>query len=377
MAKRAANNMGTVRERSDGRWEGRYTAPDGKQHSVYARGQAECIKALKAAMSDVDNGHWLEPSKITVSEWLDIWLKDYQTHTSKRTINKYKSIVKRFDESLGRIKVTNLSVVHVRRMVSNMQKDGLESSTVQMYMRVFKTAMNSAIEANIIKENPVSRMKLPKAQPRKFCIVDREQIPSFIEASNKTRYGNELILMLMTGIRIGEVRGLRWSDIDFENATISIERQLQPKYKGFDCFTLPKYDEVRLLHVAPEVIALLKVQKKRQAEQRLANGGWIDDEITTDLVFRQINGKAHTRGTISRTVTDVGKTIGLPDLHPHDLRHSYAIAALRSGASVKTVQYNLGHKTAKMTLDVYAAYTEDTGKTDASKLSAYLQSISN
>ena len=94
MTKRSANNMGTVRERSDGRWEGRYTAPDGKQHSVYAKGQKECIKALKAAMSDVENGYWMEPSKMTVNEWLDIWLKDYQGDNSELTVLKYKSIAK-------------------------------------------------------------------------------------------------------------------------------------------------------------------------------------------------------------------------------------------------------------------------------------------
>ena len=136
-------------------------------------------------------------------------------------------------------------------------------------------------------------------------------------------------------------------------------------------------DEVRLLHIPREVVDILQAQKRRQAEQRLASGKWTDDDISTDLVFRQRNGKPHTRGTVSRAVTAVGKAIGKPDLHPHDLRHSYAIAALRSGANVKTVQYNMGHKTAKMTLDIYAAYTEDTGKEDATKLSAYLQSISN
>lgn len=378
MPKRAANNMGTVRQRSDGRWEGRYTAPDGKQHSVYAKGQDECIKALKAAMRDVDMGVWQEPSKMTMEQWFETWLKDYQSHTSKRTVIKYHSIVKQFNKSIRTVKVVKLSPLHVRRMVSQMQEDDLTAATIQMYMRVFKTAMNCAIEAGIIKENPAAKMKLPKPQPRKFCIVDREQIPAFIESAKQKRYGNELILMLLTGLRVGELRGLRWSDIDFEAATMNIQRQLQPIHKGMERFTLPKYDEVRLLHVAPQVVALLREQKKKQAEQRLAKGGdWIEDDISTDLVFRQASGKAHTRGTISRTVTAVGKDINLPDLHPHDLRHSYAIAALRSGANVKTVQYNLGHKTAKMTLDVYAAYTEDTGKTDAAKLSTYLQNLSN
>lgn len=119
----------------------------------------------------------------------------------------------------------------------------------------------------------------------------------------------------------------------------------------------------------------LRAQRRKQAAQRLKSGIWIDNEITTDLVFRQTNGKAHTRGTISRTLSKVGSAIGKPDLHPHDLRHSYAIAALRSGASVKTVQHNLGHKSSEMTLDVYAAYTEDAGKTDAVKLSNYLTEI--
>jgi integrase len=329
-------------------------------------------------MHDVDMGVWREPTKMTMEQWLEIWLKDYQSHTSKRTVNKYKSIVKQFNKSVRMVKVVKLSPLHVRRMVSKMQEDDLTAATIQMYMRVFKTALNCAIEAGLIKENPAQKMKLPKSQPRKFCIVDREQIPAFIKAANQTRYGNELILMLLTGLRIGELRGLRWSDIDLEASTIDIQRQLQPTHKSMERFTLPKYDEVRLLHVAPQVVILLREQKKKQAEQRLAKGGdWIEDDISKDLVFRQTSGKAHTRGTISRTVTTVGKAIGLPDLHPHDLRHSYAIAALRSGANIKSVQYNLGHKTAKMTLDVYAAYTEDTGKTDAAKLSTYLQNLSN
>lgn len=374
---RAANNMGSIRERPDGRWEGRYTAPDGKQHSVYARGQKECVAALKAAMSDIDNGHWIEPSRMTVSQWMEIWLKDYQAHTSARTVNKYRSISKHFTKNIGGVKLTRLKPMHVRRVVTVMKDDGLTAATIQMYMRVFKTAMNCAIEAEIMKSNPADKVKLPTPQPRKFIVVDRAEIPLFMREAVRAHYGNELKIMLLTGLRVGELRGLKWSDIDFKAKTMYVQRQLQPAHKEFDRFTLPKYDEVRLLHIPQEVVDILQAQKRRQAEQRLASGNWTDDDISTDLVFRQRNGKPHTRGTVSRAVAAVGKAIGKPDLHPHDLRHSYAIAALRSGANVKTVQYNMGHKTAKMTLDIYAAYTEDTGKEDAAKLSTYLQNISN
>lgn len=374
MAKRAANNMGTVRQRSDGRWEGRYTASDGKQHSVYALTQPACTAALRAAMNEVDNGTWREPSKLTLSQWLDIWLSDYQTNTSERTSNKYKSIVKHFKQSIGSVKVSKLSPLHVRRMVKAMEDDGLKVSTIDNYVRIFRTALNRAIEAGIIKDNPAEKVKLPKPVNRKFVIIDRQEIPLFLNAVKATPYENEFAVMLLTGMRIGEIRGLRWSDIDFKNGTIYIQRQLQPKTKALQRFTLPKYQEVRKIHAPQEVMSALKDQRRKQAEQRLAAGeNWYEDDITTDLVFRKPNGKPHARGSIGRPLKKVGEAIGKPGLRPHDLRHSYAVAALRSGASIKSVQHNLGHKTAKMTVDRYARYTEDTGKTDAAKLSNYLK----
>ena len=98
--------------------------------------------------------------------------------------------------------------------------------------------------------------------------------------------------------------------------------------------------------------------------------------MSRDLVFRQRNGKPHLYRTIYLTVKAVGAEIGQPDLSPHDLRHSYAVAALRSGADIKTVQHNLGHKNAQITLDTYAAYTEDAGIASAEKLSDYLKNAS-
>lgn len=374
MPKRSANNMGTVRKRPDGRWEGRYTGSDGKQHSVYAMTQKDCISALQTSLGEVNNGSWREPSKLTVAEWLDIWLKDYQTETSERTINKYRSIVKHFNKSIGTIKLTKLASIHVRRMVKDMENDGLKASSIDNYCRIFRTAMNRAVEARIIKENPADNVKLPKPTNRHFVIIDREEIPLFLNEIKKTPYENEYAVMLLTGIRIGEVRGLKWSDINFKAGTVYIQRQLQPKNKNLQRFTLPKYKEIRLLHVAPEVIDVLKDQRRKQAEQRLAAGDkWYEDDITTDLVFRKPNGKPHARGSLDRPLKKVGEAIDKPDLHPHDLRHSYAVAALRSGASIKSVQYNMGHKSSHMTVDIYARYTEDAGKTDALKLSNYLK----
>lgn len=373
MAKRAANNMGTVRERPDGRWEGRYTAPDGKQHSVYAKGQKECIKALKAAMSDVENGCWIEPSKITVSEWLDIWVSDYQGDNSELTVLKYKSISKNnFKPIIGDIKLLKLSPVHIRRFLSAMKAKDLSQITISNYLRILKTALNAAVEAKLIKENPASNITVSRGKVKAFHVVDKDLFPAFVAAANRTKYGNELTFMLYTGLRIGELRGLKWPDADLAKETLSVKRQLHPKSQTTKRLTAPKYEEERTIYLPKAAVSVLKAQRIKQNEQRLSAGAdWQEDEISHDLIFRMENGKHHGEKTIADAVKYVGTAIGIPELHPHDLRHSYAVAALRSGTDIKTVQHNLGHKTASMTLDVYIKYTEDAGKESAQKLSDY------
>lgn len=372
---RANNGMGSIRQRPDGRWEARYTTPDGRQRSVYAKTEKEVTAKLRGQLHDLDSGAWREPSKMTVGEWLDIWLEDYQDDNTERTVLKYKSIINHnFKPVLGDFKISKLSQIHIRRMLSNMKERGLSQITISNYYRILRSALKRATESKLIKDNPAQTIIVSRGKAKKFDFIDKEQFPAFIEAASHTKYENELVFMLYTGLRIGELRGLRWSDVDFEKGTISIERQLHPKSHSIERITAPKYLEDRIIHVPKEAIDVLNAQRRKQVEQRLAAGTeWQDDEISHDLVFRQKDGKAHGERTIFTAVKRAGNEIGIPDLHPHDLRHSYAIAALRSGADVKTVQHNMGHKKASMTLDVYMAYTEDAGKDSAVKLSKYLQ----
>lgn len=370
---RASSGMGSIRQRADGRWEARCTTPDKHQRSVYGKTEKEVTAKLRTALHELDTGIWRDPSKVTVKEWLNIWLTDYQTHNSERTVLKYKCIVdKHFIPQLGKLKLSKVLPVHIMHVITKLNAT-LAPVTTKNYIRILGAAFQCAIEAGLIRSNPVDNAKLPRIPPTNLNIIDRADIPAFMDAARTTLYPNELIFMLLTGLRIGEIRGLRWDDCDLDAATVDIQRQLHPNHHDLSRFTPPKYGEARKFHIAPEAVAILRDQRRRQAEQRIASGQWEDDEITRDLVFRMANGNAHTDSSVYDAVKTVGKIIGQPNLHPHDLRHSYAIAALRSGADIKTVQHNLGHKTAEMTLNVYAAYTEDAGKTGAEKLSEYLK----
>ena len=371
---RANNGMGSIRQRSDGRWEARYTAPNGQQKSIYAATEAEVTKKLRGALHEIDSGAWREPSKMTMSEWLEIWLSDYQSHTTGRTVETYRCIVrKHFNPTFGTVKVGKLTQMHVRRMVADLQRDGRSASTIRHSCAILGGAMKCAVEAGLTKANPVEGIKLPRKAKTTFEVVDREQIPAFVEAAENTQYPNELLFMLYTGVRVGEARGLKWDDVDMDAGTAHIQRQLNAVTHG-DRFTPPKDGENREIHLPAEAVEVLKRQRKRQLEQRIAAGDkWVEDDVTRDLVFRQRNGKAHSELSIYKACKAAGREIGVPGLHPHDLRHSYAVAALRSGVDVKTVQHNLGHKSASITLDTYAAYTSDAGKEGAKKLSDYFK----
>ena len=368
---RAHNGMGSIRRRPDGRWEARYSTPDGRQRSVYARTEAEVTKKLRTALHDLDAGHWREPSKMRMSEWLDIWIDEYHAHSSDDTRRKYKSLSGKYIlPALGTLRVATVTPIHIRRFMTGLQKCGLSPVTVRNYIRILSACFRCAIDAGLIRDNPVEGIRLPRAKTKQFCVVDREDIPAFIAASYNTPYPMELQFLLMTGLRVGELRGLRWLDCDLDAGTISVERQLHAA--GDYNFSLPKYGEVRRIHLAAEAVDILRKQRKRQLEQRLEHR-WRDDDITRDLVFRKKDGSAHSNHSIYDAAKAAGAEIGMPDLHPHDLRHSYAVAALRSGVDVKTVQHNLGHASAAMTLDTYAAYTDDAGKAGAAKLSNYLR----
>lgn len=370
---RASSGMGSIRQRADGRWEARYTTPDKRQRSVYGKTEKEVTAKLRSKLHDLDTGIWRDPSNVTVKEWLNTWLTHYQTHNSERTVLKYRCIVeKHFIPQLGKLKLSKVLPVHIMHVITTLNAT-LAPVTTKNYIRILGAAFQCAIESGLIRSNPVDNAKLPRVPPTSFNVIDRTDIPAFMNAARETSYPNELIFMLLTGLRVGEVRGLQWDDCDLDASTVNIQRQLHPNYHNLTRFTPPKYGEARKFHIAPEAVTILRNQRRRQAEQRIASGQWEDDDITCNLVFRMANGKAHTDSSIYDAVKAVGKIIGQPKLHPHDLRHSYAIAALRSGADIKTVQHNLGHKTAEMTLNVYAAYTEDAGKTSAKKLSEYLK----
>lgn len=370
---RANNGMGSIRKRSDGRWEARYTTPDGRQRSIYAQTEKEVTAKLRTALHDLDTRAWREPSKLTVGKWLEIWQSDYCTHTTASTRATYERMCRvHFVPSIGYVKLAKLTSVHVRHALNDMQRAGKSAKTIYTARGILKAALNAAKLAGLITTNPVDGVPVARVQKPEMRIIDRPMFPAFIAAANQTQYPFALILLLQTGMRSGELRGLQWDDIDESNSVIHIRRQIHTLSKGQATIDAPKEGKGRDIIVGAEVLETIRAQRKRLAEMKLRSGGnWYNGEEVQQLVFRTPSGKQLHDRALLNAVYQVAGILNMPGLHTHDLRHSYAVAALRSGADVKTVQHNLGHATAAMTIDTYAAYTSDAGQIAAEKLSKY------
>ena len=183
-------------------------------------------------------------------------------------------------------------------------------------------------------------------------------------------------MTLFTGMREGEVLGLMWSCVDFEKGTILIDKQLQQEKKrgGQYVFAPLKNDKARTITPAPWVMDLLKHHRAQQAELRLRAGPMWED---SGIVFTNELGHHLARCTLVNAFKAVVTSIGRPDARFHDLRHSYAVAAIRSGDDIKTVQGNLGHATAAFTLDVYGHVTDQMKRESAARMESYIKDVLN
>lgn len=357
-----ANGTGSVRKRPDGRWEARFTAPDGRQRSLYARTKNSVIDALKREQAHMVLGTYVEPSKLTIADWAEMWLKDYTPHIRESSRKRYASVLKHhIIPALGGKKLSTLKRMQIQGYINGLK---YAPSTVGLNLAIIRAMLGAAVKMEIIPSNPASGITLPQRTETKMHIIDRDKFKAFFDEAEKHEEGNALKLLLLTGIRIGELCGLKWQDLD--GNVLTIQRQL-----GAGGISPTKSGKIRQIVLPEDVMHILTAQRRSQAETRLAMG-WKDTPLTKDLVFRKPDGTQYTAHMFDY-LWKIGRVIDIEGLHTHDLRHSYAVAALRAGIDIKTVQNNLGHASAAMTLDVYAKYTTDMGQTAAEKLSEYVK----
>lgn len=390
---RAANGIGTIRQKTVTRngkqytyWEGRCTVGydpltgKQKQRSITGKTQKEVRQAMSKIIAEVDENNYIEPSKQTLGEWLDIWLDTYVTVSVKPyTEDAYRGVCKNhIKPAIGKVKLSALSAPQIQQFYNKLVKqDGLSPKMVKNIHGVLHRALNQAAKIGSIRCNPSDVCDLPKVYQKEIIPLEQDDITAFLNAIKGDRYEYIYLVALFTGMRQGEILGLTWDCVDFAANTIYVNKQLQKSRKVGGTFQLvpTKNSQARLITVATSVMRALKRQKYKQIEmQLLAGPEW---ENTNNLVFTNEQGQHLVHVTIYKRFKQIVGSLGMEHVRFHDLRHSYAVAAIECGDDIKTVQSNLGHATAAFTLNIYAHTTQKMRQQSAERMENFIQHVSN
>ena len=387
MAGKSAAGSGSIRKKTITRngktytyWEARYTAGYDKgtgkqiQKSISGKTQKEVAKKLKEVTHQLDAGAYIAPSKMTVGLWLDIWTRDYLGGVKPSTAAVYAATIENhIKPALGAVPLKELAAHDIQGFYNHLTDSGLSPKTVKNVHGVLHEALQQAQQGKEIPFNPADAVKLPRVEKKELRPLDEQESAAFLRVIQGQRYEVPFTVTLFTGMRIGEIVGLTWDRVDFERGLITIDRQLQAKgTHGEYVFTSTKSGKGRTIAPASWGMRLLREHWKRQIALRLKAGPLWDD---TGYVFSNDVGGHLAFRTIDKDFKKAVAAIGRPDARFHDLRHSYAVAAIRSGDDIKTVQGNLGHATAAFTLDVYGHVTEQMKQDSAARMDSYISDV--
>lgn len=388
MARKAAAGSGTIRKKTINRngkeytyWEARYTSGydpgTGKQiqRSITGKTQKEVAKKLKEATTALDTGTYAAPSKMTVGQWLDIWTEEYLGGVKPRTVDNYKGVVKsRIKPGLGAVKLEALTPHTIQSYYNGLTKEGLAPKTVKNIHGILHKALQQAVSNSYIRTNPADSCILPRPVRKELKPLDEDMITAFLKAVQGHQFGELFTITLFTGMREGEALGLLWDCVDLDKGTITIDKQLQliRGSRGQYQMVPTKNSKGRTISIAPYVVTTLRQVKRKQLENRLRYGQCWED---SGFVFTDDLGHHLSASSVYKSFKRVMEDIGSPETRFHDLRHSYAVASIKSGDDIKTVQENLGHATAAFTLDVYGHVTEKMKQESAARMEQFIKAV--
>lgn len=351
-------NLGDgISQRKDGKYTARFTSINKKRIEKHFDKISEAKKWLLDAKYEDAHGNIGASSQITVDAWFQFWITNIKEKTTKyNTVRHYNDRYRcAIQDTIGNMVISDVKPMHCQNVL-NLMKDKYKSSTIQQ-TKVTMTAMFSyAVQNQIISSSPVTKsVVVPKSGEKKIRFLSLEEQCKFLEVAKGTKDYYQFLLILNTGLRTGEMMGLRWCDVDFKKRTINVNQTLvfhydcnefipgKPKSKS-SCRTIPMTD------IAYNI---LKIKHKEWQEKKIYNPQF------KDYVFLNKKGLPRSNLAYNCALRVLAKKAGIDSLSMHTLRHTFATRAIESGMQYKTLQIILGHSSLSMTMDIYAHITDD------------------
>lgn len=354
MANKRGNNEGTIYKRSDGTFRAQISL-DGHRMSHSAKSHKECRDWNRKMGLLIDDGLTYEGAKTTLEDFLEEWLTMKSTIIRPSTERQYRQITRDYIlPYLGKKELLKIRSDQIQILYNKHTSNGVSPRTVQLTHAVLRGSLNHAVNLGLLPRNPTAVAIPPKPNPTEKRVLDENQIQTLLIAAQQEQ--PELLalyqLAITTGMRLGELQGISWEDLDWDKGTLTINRQLK-RIKGEGLVLTPPKTQSgrRTIQLGSSTWSRLKEHRKAQFQRRLCrdpNGRDID------LVFTQESGAPYCPRQVQKAFKRILTLAGLPIMRFHDLRHTAASHMLANGIDLLTVSRRLGHSKASTTLDYYA-----------------------
>lgn len=354
----------------------------------------DALKALNEELNRKYKGY-TRPEETKLKDYLNMWLENYiLDEKSENTYDKYnKVITNKIIPSIGDIRLCDLKAIHVDKFLRDLKKSKikkgknichLSGTTIQMYYGILNAALNRAVKLQMIIENPCKYIDTPKRNKYKASILTLQEFRLIYNSLNDTLFEDYIFKLVLdisieTGLRRGELCGLTWDSINFEDNFIDINKALIRIENQYSISKLKTEGSYRTIPISDELAQKLKKHKTIQSSNKLKYGEFykkvIFNKISYDLIFRHENGDYIIPSTFLQRLKRLCRYNKIDkNIRWHDLRHTNATYLIESGVNLKVVQDRLGHSLMQTTADTYSHVTKKMNREATTKLTSLIHS---
>lgn len=350
--------VGISQRREDGLYVGRYTNKCGKRIQKLFSKLQECRQWLADSKYQDEHGNIDIPGEMLVDAWFDYWISIKKRIAKPNTIRNYTERYNRnIKPVIGNKTLCSVNPIHCQKIMTNMADEGYRTSTIYQTRIALYNMLDYAYQNNVIIKNPCNRMvssNIGKPSEKKEALTLQNQ-RLFLKTIRGNTYEYQYRFLLQTGLRTGEMIGLKWSDIDFEKRTLTVNRSMEYRYSvGEWRIGEPKSKSgYRTVPLTQEAIELLKKQKKKNNSFQNILIEWVD------FVFLCKKGTPVKNSTYDTMLFKLCDKAKIPRFSMHVLRHTFATRCIEAGMKPKTLQTILGHSNIGITMNLYVHSTED------------------